>query len=132
MNKINPLYLIVLFIAFFIVSTVLLKDIQEDIEVGNKNKKEFFKLSSEYKEYKNSWFDKKEIEKRIDRIAKSINFRNEKILVVQSGNIVKLKIESKNEKVLEKFLKRVLNEKFIIKKLSVDRSSIYVEVGLKI
>ncbi len=132
MNKINPIYLIILFITFFTISFISLQNVKKDIKSIEKEKKEFLKLSSEYKEYKTNWFNKKEIEKKIDRIAKSINFKNEKILVAQSGNIIKLKIESKNEKILEKFLKRVLNEKFIIKKLSVNKDSIYVEVGMKI
>ncbi|WP_044417267.1 hypothetical protein [Halarcobacter anaerophilus] len=132
MSRINPFYLITLFLLLFILSLFSLNKEKESLKNIENEKKELFKLSQEYKDYKNSWFDKKQIEQRVSRIIKSITFKDEKILTSQTKNIIKIKIESQNEKILEKFLKKVLNEKFIIKKLEVKKESMYFEIGIKI
>lgn len=132
MSRINPFYLITLFLLLFILSLFSLNKEKESLKNIENEKKELYKLSQEYKDYKNSWFDKKQIEQRVSRIIKSITFKDEKILTSQTKNIIKIKIESQNEKILEKFLKRVLNEKFIIKKLEVKKESMYFEIGIKI
>ncbi|RXK12172.1 hypothetical protein CP965_10360 [Halarcobacter mediterraneus] len=132
MNKINPIYIISLVFVLFLFSLSLLSSSKNALNTIESELKELNKLSLEYKEYKNNWFNKEEIEKRVDRLVKSISFKNEKVLVSQSENIIKIKIQSKDEKVLEKFLKRVLNEKFILKKLDVKKDSIYLEIGVKV
>ncbi len=132
MNKINPIYIISLVFVLFLFSLSLLSSSKNTLNTVESELKELNKLSLEYKEYKNNWFNKEEIEKRVDRLVKSISFKDEKILVSQSENIIKIRIQSKNEEILEKFLKRVLNEKFILKKLNVKKDSIYLEIGVKV
>ncbi len=131
MNKLNPMYILVFIITLFIVSTSMLSTQKKEyVELS----KDFINISiksKNYKEYKDTWFNTKRVLKSLDAILRTSNFKKEKILKVQNSNIIKVKIESSNPRTLDKFLKRVLNEKFRIRTLSIKKQSISIEIGLK-
>lgn len=131
MNKLNPIYILVFIITLFIVSTSMLSTQKKEyVELS----KDFINISiksKNYKEYKDTWFNTKRVLKSLDVILRTSSFKKEKILKTQNSNIIKVKIESSNPRTLDKFLKRVLNEKFRIRKLSIKKQSISIEIGLK-
>lgn len=131
MNKLNPLYILILIITIFIISFVKLNDIKKDYDVLNREATTFKQKAKSFKEYKQTWFNKKRVTKKIDNIIKSSTFKKEKILKTQTSNMIRVKIESLNPRILNKFLNRVLNEKLIIRKLDIKKTSILFEIVLK-
>jgi len=131
MNKLNPLYILLFFITLLILSYIQLNIVKKDYEKIS-SKYENFKIdANNFKEYKKTWFNQNRVTKKLDNIVKSTSFRKEKILKAENSNIIKVKIESSSPIVLSKFLNRVLNEKFIIKKLDIKKRSILIEIGVK-
>jgi len=130
MNKLNPLYILGLIITIFIVSFSLLSNEKEAYKNSVKSYENIKTKSKDFKEYKQTWFDKNKVKRKVDNIVKNSTFRKEKILKIEKSNIIRLKIESGNPRVLNKFLNRILNEKLILKKLDVQKRSISMEIGI--
>ncbi|PLY08329.1 MAG: hypothetical protein C0625_01720 [Arcobacter sp.] len=130
MNKLNPAYLLGLIVIIFIISSVSVSNQKEKYKNSIQAYESMKIKSKNFKEYKQTWFNKSEVRKKIDSIVRNSTFRKEKILKVEQSNIIKLKIESRNPRVLNKFLNRVLNEKIILKKLDVQKRSISMEIGI--
>lgn len=131
MNKLNPIYILVFIMTLFIVSTSMLSTQKKEYVELSKDFINIKSKSKNYKEYKDTWFNTKRVLKSLDTILRTSSFKKEKILKTQNSNVVKVKIESSNPRTLDKFLKRVLNEKFRIRKLSIQKQSISIEIGLK-
>lgn len=131
MKRLNPIYIIALIAVLFIISFSVLNGKKSEYEELNNQFLSLNTKAKNFKEYKKSWFDEKYIIKKINLIVKSSSFRKEKILKTQNKNSIRVKIESENPIVLNKFLNRVLNEKLRLKKLDIQKRSISFEIGLK-
>ncbi len=132
MNKLNPLYIIVIFVVVFIASTFFLinqKKTYEDklVELTNVSKS-----AKEYTAYKSNWNNKAFVERTINKILDGRSFRNQKVLKALTPKVLKVKLESSNQKVLNEFLNKVLNKKLLIKKLQLEKDFISLEIGLRI
>ncbi len=131
MNKLNPIYILALIITLFIVSLSMLNSKKEQFHRLDKEAKTLSVKAKDFRDYKKTWFNEKTILKRLNRILKSSTFKKENILKTQNKNSIKVKIESNDPRVLNKFLSRVLNEKFVFKKLDIQKRTISFEIGLK-
>lgn len=131
MKRINPIYILGLIIVLFIGSYTSLNNKKEEFRNSTKEINTLSKKAKNYKDYKDTWFNEKTIIKRVDSIIKNPSFRKEKILKSQTENKIRIKMESQNPRILNRFLNRMLNEKFIFKKLDIQKSSITLEIGLK-
>lgn len=58
-------------------------------------------------------------------------FLDQKILRAKVNNVIKLKIESNDPKILDNFLNKILNKPLQINKLELDKSFINLEIGVK-
>ena len=130
MNKINPLYILALFLTLFIISIFLLnqKKYEHKDVVGEYAKIKV--LSNEFKDYKDIWFKKESLENTINKLINNSIFKKEKILKVKIKNGYKIKIESANQKTLDSFLNKLLNERVQINKLEIEKDFIQVEIGI--
>ena len=131
MKRLNPIYMLALIATLFIISFTSLNSKQEQYEKSIIDLNSLSVKAKNFNDYKQTWFDEKNITKKIDSILKSSSFKNEKVLRTKNKNIIRVKIESDNPRVLNKFLNRILNEKFRFKKLDIKKRSIYLEVGIK-
>jgi len=129
-NKINPLYFLALAFVVFLISISATKGKQSQLFKENKNYQSFAIKAEIYKEYKRTWFNENYIREKIDSIIKNSTFKKEKISKVESKNIIKIKIESKNQKILNRFLNKILNERFAIRDMQVRQNSVSVEIGI--
>ena len=131
MNRLNPLYLILLlltivFISFFSLSnekSLYLEKVKETKMIEEK--------ALEYKAMTSYWRNENFINKTVDEILKSSMFKNVQIIKTSSKDSIKIKIESSNPQVLDNFLNRVLNKQLIIKNLELDKNYINLEIGTK-
>ena len=131
MKRLNPLYILILFLTLVVVSFVL---VIKEKDVYMQKIKDMNTLEVKAKEYKNLsqfWKNQKFIEKTIDEILKNSMLKNEKITKTSTKESIKIKIESSNPQVLDNFLNRFLNKQLIIKKIEIDKDFINLEIGVK-
>lgn len=131
MTRINPLYIILLFLTLFFISFYLVSNqkklyLEKSLETIQLETK-----AKEYKDLSNSWKNEKYINKTLDEILKNSIFKNEKIVKTATKESIKIKIETTDSRILDNFLNRVLNKQLIIKKLELDKNFIILEVGTK-
>lgn len=131
MKRLNPLYIVLLFLTLVVVSFVL---VIKEKDIYMQKIKDMNTLEVKAKEYKNLsqfWKNQKFIEKTIDEILKNSMLKNEKITKTSTKESIKIKIESSNPQVLDNFLNRFLNKQLIIKKIEIDKDFINLEIGVK-
>ena len=131
MNRLNPLYIIllfttILFLSFYTTSNEKKLYLEKINEVKNLQTK-----ALEFKSLVNSWTNEKYINSTLDEILKAQIFVNQQITKTATKEAIKIKIESANPQVLDTFLNRVLNKQLIIKKLEINSNFIDLEVGTK-
>lgn len=131
MNRLNPLYIIllfttILFLSFYTTSNEKSLYLEKINEVKNLQTK-----ALEFKSLVNSWTNEKYINSTLDEILKAQIFVNQQITKTATKEAIKIKIESANPQVLDTFLNRVLNKQLIIKKLEINSNFIDLEVGTK-
>lgn len=131
MKRLNPLYIVLLFLTLVVVSFVL---VIKEKDIYMQKIKDMNTLEVKAKEYKNLsqfWKNQKFIEKTIDEILKNSMLKNEKITKTSTKESIKIKIESSNPQVLDNFLNRFLNKQLIMKKIEIDKNFINLEIGVK-
>ena len=131
MNKINPLYILALMLTLVLLS---FQQLNEQKNSFYEKAKEFENLKEKAKEYRHlssSWASKENTVKTLNQIVNSAQFRKHKILKVETQKNLKVKIESKDSKVLNNFLNRVLNKQLIIDKMELQKDYIALEIGYR-
>ncbi|MGJ0330219.1 hypothetical protein NG755_10960 [Aliarcobacter cryaerophilus] len=131
MNRINPLYVVVLSIVLVIISFIYLSNEKVFYNTKVEQLNELEIKFKEYYEVSTYWKNEKYVKETIDHILSSSSFSNENINKVVTKEHIKLKLESSSEQTLDTFLNMILNKQLIINKLELKRDSIYLEVGLK-
>jgi len=128
MNKLNPIYILALVITIFIISLVKQNQKKDELNNIELNYEQIQTKAKHLNEYKQKWFDKNETIKDLNFILKDSFFRKENITKIENEKHIRVKIESKNQVILNKFLNKVLNKKFILNKLIIEKNSISFEV----
>lgn len=131
MKRLNPLYIILLFVTIVFISFFMLNEEEKNFNEKIKNLNSFESKTKDFKELKTSWSNKEFVNSNLDQILKNRMFSNQKVLRVATKDIVKVKIESSDPKVLDNFLNKILNKQFIIKRLELQKSYISLEIGVK-
>lgn len=131
MKRLNPLYLIflaltVVFVSFYVLNNTKKEYIEKVSEFNT-----FEQKAKDYKSLKQQWSDKKYANNTINAIIKNRAFSKEKILFVETGDVLKVKIESNDPKILDNFLNKILNKPLVLKKLDIKKDSINLEVSVK-
>lgn len=131
MNRLNPLYIILLFVtitflSFYTSSNEKKSYIEKLDEIKVVQTKAF-----EFKSLASTWTNEKYINNTLDEILKSQIFVNQQITRTATKEAIKIKIQSANQQVLDTFLNKILNKQLIIKKIELDSNFIDLEVGIK-
>lgn len=131
MRRLNPLYIISLFVTILVISIFLLNEQKNILKGKTEELNEIQVKAKEYKSLKNSWNNEKYANETLDLILKNRMFSNQKILRASTNELIKLKIESDDPKILDSFLNKVLNKELAIKKLEIEKRYINLEIGIK-
>lgn len=131
MNRLNPLYIILLFViitflSFYTSSNEKKSYIEKLDEIKVVQTKAF-----EFKSLASTWTNEKYINNTLDEILKSQIFVNQQITRTATKEAIKIKIQSVNPQVLDAFLNKTLNKQLIIKKIELDSNFIDLEIGIK-
>jgi len=131
MNRINPLYILLLFVTFAIVSFSIVANVKKEFANNANKMTEFNKSALEYDSLKNVWFNKKRIQKTLNNLRNEVNIKNAKLEININKNIALIKLTTKEKKVINKFVNKILNKKLMINKMDITNTQVVVEVSLK-
>jgi len=131
MNRLNPLYIILLFVTFAFLSFYISSNQKESYLEKLNEVKTLQAKALEFKSLVNTWTNEKYINNTLDEILKSQIFANQQITKTATKESIKIKIQSINPQVLDTFLNKILNKQLIIKKLELNTNFIDLEVGIK-
>lgn len=129
MNKLNPLYILLLCIIISLISFFKLSEIKNEFINSSNNLIIFTKNAREYNDLKNSWLNKNEIKKRVNNLLR--NFKSSNYNKNEKKTYISIEFKSINKKKLSKFLNKLLNQKFILNKLVIKENSIFVQIRLR-
>ena len=131
MNRINPLYIIGLFLVLVLISFISLSN-QKNLFYNKKNQLSDLEIRfKEYYDISNFWKNEKYINETIDEILNSSLLKDEDIVKIVTKDNIKLKLETASEQNLDSFLNMILNKQLIIRKLEIKRTMVNVEIGLR-
>lgn len=131
MNRLNPLYIILLFITIVFLSFYSISNEKNAYYKKVQETKELESKALEFKNSVNAWTNEKYVNNILDEILKSQIFTKEQISKSSTKELIKIKIDSTNPEVLDIFLNKILNKQLIIKKMQLDKNSINLEIGIK-
>ena len=131
MKRLNPLYIISLFITILVISIFLLSQEKNILKVKTEELNAIQIKAKENKSLKNTCNNEKYVNDTLDLILKNKIFSNQKILKASTNELIKLKIESDDPKILDNFLNKILNKELAIKKLEIEKRYINLEIGIK-
>ncbi|AXH12181.1 hypothetical protein [Halarcobacter bivalviorum] len=129
MNRINPLYILVLLLTLFLISFNIYLNKKDEYSKLLSEKRVIEIKAKNFNQYKNNWFDNGKIERKIETILKLKEFETEKISKILNKKSVKIVLESKDTRKLQSFLTKFLNENLIVKSLQLERDSIVIQIG---
>ena len=131
MNRLNPLYIILLFVTIAFLSFYSISNEKKLYSEKVDEVKTLQTKALEFKSLVNTWTNEKYINNTLDEIFKLPIFANQQVTKIVTKEAIKIKIESTNPQVLDLFLNKILNKQLIIKKLELDENSINLEIGIK-
>ena len=131
MSRLNPLYMILLFVTIAFLSFYISSNQKETYIEKLKEVKILQAKALEFKSLVNTWTSEKYINNTLDEILKGQTFANQQITRTATKESIKIKIQSTNPQVLDIFLNKILNKQLIIKKLELNTNFIDLEVGIK-
>jgi len=131
MSRINPIYIFILLFIITVYSFTITSGKQKEFEQNISELFEFKEKAKTFKILNEKWNNKIRVESIIDKIIKNPNFKNANIFKTKNSKGIKLRLNTTEPKIIIKLLNKILNEEFIIKRLDLTSSEIYVEVGLR-
>lgn len=131
MNRLNPLYIILLFITIVFLSFYSISNGKKNYYKKVEETKQLESKALEFKNLVNTWTSERYVNNILDEILKSQIFAIEQISRSSTKELIKIKIDSVNPEILDIFLNKVLNKQLIIKKMQLDKNSINLEIGIK-
>ena len=131
MKRLNPLYVILLFLTILIISIFSLNKEKNNFKEKSQEYSTFKIKAKEYKNLKDQWLNEKFVNETLDQILKNKMFSNQKILRATTKDLVKVRIESDDPKILDSFLNKILNKQLELKKLEIEKRFINLEIGIK-
>lgn len=131
MNRINPIYILLLCLTISLVSFSLLFDIKKELLSNTEKLSNFKNTASTFVSLKKDWNNKQEIQKQISNLSNEITSKKAKLLISFEKRVATIKLETSEKKVLNRFVNKLLNKKLKINKLDIRSNYVFVEVSLK-
>lgn len=131
MKRLNPLYLISLFLTLSFISYFMLSNTKDEFTNKVKEYENVQAMANEYKTLSSNWSNEKYVEENLNRILKNRLFSKLKIEKTKTNKYIALKVYSKQTKTLDKFLNKMLNKPFVIRKLELKKDFVNLEIGIR-
>ncbi len=127
-NKINPLYILIVTICLFLYSIIELNLSNDNLLQIKEENKNFIKIATKYNTLQKAWGINNNIQKRCENFLKLSGIRDAHITT--NTKIIKIKIRNADLKSLDKFMNKLLNKTIIILNFSLTKNSLDLEIGL--
>lgn len=130
MNKINPIYIMLLFIVVLIISFVKVNESMTNLQT---TQNDFEKFKTEAIHYNKLISNNSS--KNIDNFTKSVSnnsiYKKEKIKINNKNNSVEFSFIGDKYHVYQKLINEILNNNFKIISLSIEKKSTKIEISRK-
>ncbi len=131
MNRINPIYFLLLCFMVVIMSFSILSDSKNELIQKNEKKLAFEQTVHTYLGLKKGWFEKIETQQQIKYILNDFTFKKAKISSTIQNKKAIIKLKTKDKKTIKQFVNKLLNKKLLINKLDISKTTVIVEVSIK-
>jgi len=128
MKRINSVTILVINIFLLLIVLNFYKNSVVNIEESQKYLLEIQSVYSKYKQSKESLYKSTQAEKILRKIIKQLNMKN--VTIVKTSKKLLLKGDNIPLKKQDRLFNKILNEKFIILKSTIEKGSIMMEIGL--
>ena len=132
-NRINPLYVIALFLIIILFMLFKLQTLHHQIVDATNEYQTDFKVAKELKLYKNIYKDKRDVISKLNRILNNKILKNLKINRRITSSKFIIDIDSLKKKELDYLMKKIINQFFIITFLNIKKKdNNYASLKVKI
>ncbi|RXJ80215.1 hypothetical protein [Arcobacter sp. F2176] len=128
MNRINPIYILITLIFFLFLSFVFLGTEKSKLKEIQSNFASEILTAKDFRILKSNHQDKSTLLSKIKGLKSNASFKKENIQIIHEGKHIKALIKSDNKEVLNKFLNQILQDRFLIKKLTITSNMISFEM----
>ena len=128
MKNINPLFLLIASLIVLFIAIFSFNKAQKQLLIEQEEYQEFKQLSLRYNKQRDTFSNGTNIIKRIQKLLLNSNIRNAEIL--HKNKKITIKISSLNINLVQKFINKILNERFNIIKLNIIQDKITLEIGV--
>lgn len=121
MNKINPLYFLVILVF---ASFVMFVKINQSHQEFNLVQEELLKTSdivSQIKSFKKAYSEKKRMQKKISRLLRDASLKDANIIQKSTRTSLKLSTNSMSKKALDMFMGKVINDTYPIYTMDIKK-----------
>ena len=131
MRRINPIYILVILIIISYISFIQVNNKKIELKANVDRLFLFKEKAKVYKTLSQDWNNKSKIEYEINKISNIHQFRTLNISRINKYKSIELKISTSEEKLLENFLNKILNENIKINKFRLTSNNLFLEVGFR-
>lgn len=128
MDKMNPLFILISAFIIMCISFYSLQDTKVKQIKIKENYNSFMEIANKYATMDKSYNNIKSIENRLETITKKTKLN--KVTINKIEKIIKVSITVNDEKKLQNFINKLLNEKFNITKFTLEKNNLYFEIGI--
>lgn len=128
MRSINPLTLLLSSVLLVFIALYLVKNNNNTFQLSKQELSKYMEIATKFQVQHQSYSNKTKIMQKLQNIAKTSGMPN--VNIISQNKVIKLETKLSNVKQVEKFINKLLNEKFNIKKLAISEDKIIVEIGI--
>lgn len=130
MNRINPVYVLIgLFIIAFL-SFVMVSSKKSEFERETQSLFTFKQKAKVYSDLSENWNNADKIKDTLNKVLNNSKFKQLNISRVDKDNSIKIKFSTKDPRIVDSFVNKILNEKLQIKRLDVTLFDVSLEIGV--
>ncbi|WP_428025604.1 hypothetical protein [Arcobacter sp.] len=128
MNRINPLYIFALIIFLLFISFIALSAKKSELKNRQNIFTEKIVIAKDFQILKSNYQNKSTLLSKINALKYDALFKNENIEIKDKEKHISVLIKSDKKDILNKFLNRILHERFLITKLVIESDMISFEM----
>jgi hypothetical protein len=128
MNKVNPLFVLIVTIIILFISIFYKQQEQQRLSILNEDYKSLEIVAKKFTSMDKSYQNSEHIMKTIENVIGKSNIKN--VDITKNKSKIILEIKNSNSRSLNNFVNKVLNEKLNIKKFQLQEDKLLIEVGL--
>lgn len=128
MNKINPLYIVAIFLVILLISFVKVSELSNKLKTAQSDFQTFKESALKYNTL-NSMSSTKDINTFIKKVSSDKLYSKANLKIDNKNKSVEFNFIGKNYKTYQKFINEILNKNFKILSLEINESNTKIELS---